>query len=127
MTTNIELESIAKQLSIPHFRGVFMKDQLKDMVLEDKECGIVNFERSNQNGSHWVGYYRDGKHNYYFDSYGSYILEELKNYLKSRIKTHNFQIQELNSDICGELTLLWLFLMSKGIPYEEAVLSLVSQ
>ena len=43
--TNIELSTYAKQLGIPYFRGVYMRDRLPAKVY-NKECGIVNLNTS---------------------------------------------------------------------------------
>ena len=51
--TNIELVTYARLLKIPDFRGVFMRDTLPQYPL-NVECGIVNFNTSNQPGSHRV-------------------------------------------------------------------------
>ena len=56
--TNFELQDLVKQLNIPNFRGVFMRDDLPDKT-RLKECGIVNFNTSKEPGSHWVCYYKD--------------------------------------------------------------------
>ena len=34
------------------------------------ESGIVNLNTSDQSGSHWICYYRNGSDRIYFDSYG---------------------------------------------------------
>lgn len=126
MTTNVELKDMVNQLGINNFRGVFMKDELKNMKPLENECCICNFEKTTQDGSHWVAWYKIGDDKYYFDSFGADILPEIKNYLLSPIWCHNFQIQDFNSEICGELCVLFLYLMSKSIPYEDVILSLVS-
>ena len=51
--TNMELVRYARLLEIPDFRGVFMRDMLP-LHLFRVECGIVNFNTSNQPGSHWM-------------------------------------------------------------------------
>jgi hypothetical protein len=125
MTTNKQLEEMAHKLAIPHFRGVYMCDQLQSLKPLEKESGVCNFQSTKQQGSHWVAWYKDGSRKSYFDSYGADILPELKAYLGSPIKCHNFQIQEFNSDVCGELCLLFIYLMNKGIPYEDFILSML--
>ena len=57
--TNIDIYRYARELEIPYFRGVFMRDTLPNKPYS-KECGIVNFNTSKQPGSHWVCYYKDG-------------------------------------------------------------------
>ena len=51
--TDFELVEYAKELKIENFRGVFMRDNLP-LKQYNKECGIVNFNKSSQSGSHWV-------------------------------------------------------------------------
>ena len=50
--TNIELPTYARELKIPHFRGVYMQDTLPHHPYS-VECSIVNLNTSNQAGSHW--------------------------------------------------------------------------
>jgi hypothetical protein len=125
MTTNSELLTMADKLGLEKFRGVFMADELKSLRQEANECGIVNFMLSSQKGSHWVAWYEEGDEKYYFDSYGADILPQLKDYLGSPIQCHSFQIQDFDSDICGELCLLFIYLMSKDMSYEDVILSMV--
>ena len=40
MTTNFQLENEAEKLKHRNFRGVVMRDQLKDLKTLDKECEI---------------------------------------------------------------------------------------
>ena len=80
--TNIELEYYAKELKIPHFRGVFMRDTLPKKT-KKIECGIVNLNTSKENGSHWTAYFKKARR-IYFDSYGQITPIEIQNYLKTR-------------------------------------------
>ena len=81
--TNLELLEYAKQLNIPKFRGVFMRNTLPKKPHEI-ECGIVNLNTSLEPGSHWVAYYKNKKERIYFDSYGQVVLAELNDYLKTK-------------------------------------------
>ena len=51
--SNFDLITYSKELKIPNFRGVYMRDNLPSHPYKN-ECGIVNFNTSNQSGSHWV-------------------------------------------------------------------------
>ena len=51
--SNFELEDAAKRLKIPSFRGVFLLDTLPKKP-NKKECNIVNFDKSDGPGTHWV-------------------------------------------------------------------------
>ena len=125
MTTNIDLIKMAKTLNIANFRGVFMKDELKNMTPNENECAIVNCERSDQKGSHWTSYVKYGKQKYFFCSFGSPIVSEIKEYLGSPILCSNFQIQSFDSSECGELCILFLYLMSSGLNYEDIIISML--
>ena len=65
--SNFELLDYAKQLNIPNFRGVFMRDTLPKTPWPI-ECGIVNFNTSFEPGSHWIAYHKNKKEKIYFDS-----------------------------------------------------------
>ena len=58
--SNFELKDAAKRLKIPSFRGVFLLDTLPRKP-NNKECGIVNFDKSGGPGTHWVAWYKKGK------------------------------------------------------------------
>ena len=81
--TNFDLIKYARALEIKHFRGVFMRDTLPRSP-NHKECGIVNFNKSDQTGSHWVCYYKDGENRIYFDSFGQITPIEIQKYLKNK-------------------------------------------
>ena len=57
---NLELEDAVKKLKIPSFRGVFLLDTLPKKP-NKKECGIVNFNKSGDLGTHWVAWYKTVK------------------------------------------------------------------
>ena len=37
---------------------MFMKDELPQKI-NNIECGLINLQNSNENGSHWVAYYKN--------------------------------------------------------------------
>ena len=129
-STNYYLINRAKELKFKNFRGVFMRDELKERIkkaalkpFEKQESGIMNFDVSSDPGSHWVAWYKDCENEknrpeklYYFDSYGTAVPDELREYLcygskkiefkkntfeNKKILRSDFMIQEVNSDICG--------------------------
>jgi hypothetical protein len=56
--TDIDISKLANDLGITNFRGVFMKDKLPQKINE-VECGIINLELSDKNGSLWTAYYKN--------------------------------------------------------------------
>ena len=79
---NFELSAYARELGIPHLRGVFMRDTLPRQPYS-VEGGIVNLNTSSQYGSHWVCYYRNKTNRIYFDSFGQINPMEIQRYLKT--------------------------------------------
>src|SRR5277367_6170770 len=105
-TTDGELIKMVKDLGIKNFRGCFMRDTLPTNPLQN-ECGILNFQSSEDgNGTHWSAYFKKGTVKIFFDSFGTNPPDELVKYLGKGILSNTFQIQKINSDICGELCVL---------------------
>ena len=94
-----------------------MRDTLP-RIAHQKECGIVNFNTSEQTGSHWVCYFKDGMNQrIYFDSFGQVTLEEIQKYLKTKkeyetgkavIQRNTDIFQCINTHVCGHLYLFVL-------------------
>ena len=125
--SNFDLIKYVKDLNIPNFRGVFMRDELPNKPWYH-ECGIVNFNTSTEPGSHWIAYYKNGKNRIYFDSYGQVILDEISKYLKSDSEKINDEaviarntdiVQDFNTHICGHLCLYVLKSLSIGQSYRD--------
>ena len=131
--SNIDLIYYAEQLSIPHFKGVFMSNQLPSNH-QSTECGIMNLNKSNQAGSHWVAWLcLQNRHKYYFDSYGQDIPIELQRYLKTNKEFENNEavvrrnaivVQHVNSSECGRLCLFVLCSLSDGVAYDVILTTL---
>ena len=128
--TNTELYAYAKDLKIQNFRGVFMRNTLPRTV-NRVECGIVNFNTSDQSGSHWVCYFKNGDRRIYFDSFGQVTLDEIQKYLKtpfqyrmgeSIIQRNTDIVQHTNTHVCGHLCLLVLTLLTREHQSFERVL-----
>ena len=98
--TNIDICKYVRELDIPNFRGVFMRDTLPHQPYT-KECGIVNFNTSTQSGSHWICYYKNGVNKrIYFDSFGQVTLDEVQKYLKTLKEYETGQaVIQRNTDI----------------------------
>ena len=127
--SNFDIQKIAKHLEIPNFKGVFTRDQLPKKI-GNKEAGIVNLNTSNEPGSHWVAYFRDGSKKIYFDSFGQVIPTEIQKYLKTNdeyrnnlpvIERNTDVVQEPNTVICGHLCLYVLDNLSKGVNFQDII------
>jgi hypothetical protein len=115
---------MVKELKIKNFRGVFMRDTLPNKI-KNKECGIVNLDSVENEGTHWVCYYKNKNEKYYFDSFGLDPPSEIKNYLGEDILVSTFVIQKLGTNYCGHLCLKVLYEMNNGKSFEEAIFSIL--
>jgi hypothetical protein len=111
-------------VAIPNFRGVFMRDTLPSKI-NNFECGIVNLDSSENNGTHWVAYYKNKTHCIYFDSFGLPAPLELEHYFNQPYFYQTFQLQDANDYICGHLCLYVLRGLTKGISFKNIILSLI--
>jgi len=111
--TNFEIENIVNSIFINSasqntiFRGVFMRDNL-NLSPNKEEIGILNLDSIENNGTHWVLYYKSNHNCYYFDSFGQGPPEELLKYLKNNIWASTFVLQEIGSKYCGYLCICLL-------------------
>ena len=51
--SNYELIDFAKKLKMKYFRGYYMNDEIPKKI-KTNECGIVNLQDSDEQGSHHV-------------------------------------------------------------------------
>ncbi len=122
--TNFDILSLVPKLKIINFRGVFARDNLPKKPLKN-ESGVINLNRKDQRGSHWLSYYKRGDERIVFDSFGCVIPLELQKYLKTKTEYEkNIKCiwrctqrnQDFNSSICGHLSLFVLYLLQRMKP-----------
>ncbi len=102
---NYQLLEAAKD--IPHFRGVYLRNELKNQKPKIKECGIVNLDIDK--GTHWTAYRKNRNNVIYFDPFGIQPPKEVIEYFTpSTIYYSTVQLQDLDSSICGVLCLSFL-------------------
>lgn len=110
VTTNVQLEQLAKRMRIPFFRGVFMRNNLPISGVRENESGIVNLDDVDGPGTHWVAYIKRGNQAIYFDSFGNLRPpKELVLYLNVvKIEYNHTPYQNYNQNNCGQLCLRFL-------------------
>ena len=101
-----------------------MKDTLPSVSYKN-ECGIMNLDSNENNGTHWTCWYRKSKDVcYYFDSFGVEPPKEFNTYIKTDILYSTYKIQQYNDVICGHLCLLVLSASFK-MNYHDILLKLL--
>ena len=116
--SNFELEDALKKLKTPSFRGVFLLHTLPKKP-NKKEFGILNFDKSDGSGTHWVAWYKNGKTKIYFDSYGVRPPIEVIQYLGKPISYNTDQVQPAGWVSCGHLCLYVLKELSAGHEFQK--------
>ena len=68
-------------MGIKYFRSIYSRDRLPDRIRK-KECGIINLDSIEGQGTHWVCYRNIDKQMVeYFDPFGLIMPHEIYHYL----------------------------------------------
>lgn len=108
--TDADLMKYAKVMKVPHFRGVFMRNDLPKSGAVNVESAIVNLDDKDGPGTHWVAYKKIGDKVSYFDSFGNLRPPaELLTYLSVGSVNYNYEnYQNYNTMECGHLCMKFL-------------------
>ena len=109
-----EIDAVGRK-EFAAWAGVFPSDRVK---LKPYHYYVINVDRHNQSGSHWLACYTSGKRAYIFDSYSRSIPKLVPHLVKS-IRKQGFSLGKTNvvknqeqrgwtSEVCGVLCLSWL-------------------
>ena len=116
--SNFQLIDAAKNLKIKNMRGVFVRDELPKRP-KKVECGILNLDDSQGNGTHWTAWIKKDNEKQYFDSYGLAPPVELVEYLKDPVYYNSERVQPDGAVICGHLCLYMLKKRSDGCNFQD--------
>ena len=115
--SNFDLEKWIDDLEIKYFRSIYSRDRLPDKI-KKKDCGIINLDSIEGQGTHWVCYRNIDKQMVeYFDPFGLIMPHEVHHYLAKSGKKVIFSQDEIqNRDIvlCGYWCLYYLNERQKG-------------
>lgn len=121
MTTNIDLEKLAKKNKIPLDYVVFKNELVK--LPKDKQLYIIiNMSDVGHPGTHWVSLYYSPSLCVYFDPFGveppNEVIKFCENSKLDRMsKTFlysDYQIEDIDGTNCGQLSLKFLDIVSKA-------------
>ena len=115
--SNFDLEKWVDDLEIKYFRSIYSRDRLPDQIRK-KECGIINLDSIEGQGTHWVCYRNIDPHMVeYFDPFGLIMPHEISHYLSTSGKKIIFsqdEIQNRDTVLCGYWCLYYLIERQKG-------------
>ena len=115
------------------FKGVYAIDEISKIPISNKMGVILNLDKHNQPGSHWVALYidTDGDQSVeYYDSFAEEPPESLMKDLKDLIakinpevslkfKVNKIKQQSEKSDSCGVLAMQFLIDRFNGKPFKD--------
>ena len=100
-----------------------MRDEIKETapINFKKPLNIItNNNTSDENGNHWSAFHKNDENvfdsvpqKFWFDSYGSPVLQEIVQTFKSPILRNTSKFQEFNTSYCGQLHWPTHFLVPK--------------
>ena len=111
VTTNVQLDRLARRMRVLYFRGVFMRNALPTSGARRRESGIVNLDDATGSGTHWVAYAKRNNRIVYFDSFGNLRPPvELVRYLGNdvTIEYNRTSRQTYDQSVCGQMCLRFL-------------------
>ena len=115
--SNFDLEKWVDDLEIIYFRSIYSRDRLPDQIRK-KECGIINLDSIEGQGTHWVCCRNIDKLMVeYFDPFGLIMPHEISHYLSKSGKKIVFsqdEIQNRDTVLCGYWCLYYLIERQKG-------------
>ena len=127
MKTNFDLIRLAKKYNIP-LVDVVNKDLL--FYLPKKDGGYiinlddtVNSKGQRNSGSHWVAFFIWNGKAVFYDSFGIVPDYTIQNFLKgyAPFEYNTREIQNINSGICGDFCLFFLYFMSRKVKYNDKI------
>jgi hypothetical protein len=105
-----------------------MCDELNNIEIKFPLNIICNLQDSTKTGSHWTKIYCDDNEKIFYCPFGSNIPKEIKKFLllidDRPILTSDLQTQPFDSDQCGPYCLLILYLLNRGLKFEDIILEL---
>lgn len=125
-TYSHDLEAYGKGL-LNQFRGVFTRDQLKQLKMRTGDSLIVNTDTSRQKGEHWCALYKYKPNGYiFYDSFGRDYKVTMKRSLDHFNFVSNSDItdreQMMHETSCGERCLVFLYICENlGIKYAKLI------
>ena len=113
--TLLKLEPSTKHI----FRGVYPIDRLPR---RQKGAYVINLDKHNEPGSHWVAVFDDGHQVEYFDSYG--IAPSITSFVGLNAIYSSITLQPLYSNACGFYCVYYIIHRAKGVAMHDILLLL---
>ncbi len=112
---DFQIIKYAREYKIPYFRGIYFRDTLPKKPKE-YETSIVNLDKNENQGTHWVCYIKRKSKIIYFDPLGNVSPPlELIIYFSGNTVYYNHQSKQKPGTVnCGHLCLKFLISQTKS-------------
>jgi len=128
-----QIESVMNNYKQKGYRGVYAIDEVDKIPVSNKMGVVLNLDKHNQPGSHWVALYIDADGDQsveYYDSFAEDPPESLMKDIKIivdkinpdtylKFKINKIKQQSESSDSCGFLAMQFLIDRFNGKPWKE--------
>ncbi len=128
-----QLENVMKEYKDKGFKGVYAIDEIDKIPVSNKMGVILNLDKSDQPGSHWVALYIDADDDQtveYYDSFAEEPPESLMKDIKKlvdkinpevylKFKVNRIKQQSESSDNCGIHAMKFLINRFNGKPFKD--------
>ena len=115
LLSDVDIRILSKMFGI-NLIDVCFKSKLNNMKIVKSGSYVINLDRDDIEGTHWVCLYVKGNQAIYHDSFGEEApLEVIKFCKRGNVKLlmNHFQIQHLLSTACGYYCIAFLHWMTK--------------
>lgn len=111
-----QLDRAGKDIFGSRFHGVYPSDKIPKLT-DRKPYAILNLDRSDEPGSHWIALAKVGNNSIVYDSFGRHHTKIIPSLLYSGngklISTDDDQEQHILATDCGARSLSWLEFLDK--------------
>lgn len=128
-----QIEEMMQPFNKDGFAGVIASDEIHKLPTKKRMGFVMNLDKSNQPGSHWVAVYIDADRDKSIEYYDSYGKEPPKSFLKQikslvnkinpdsylKFKVNKIVDQRANSDTCGWFAQKFLIDRFNGVPFKD--------
>jgi len=120
----MDSEKIRRLLGrVEMFNGVFPADRLPRHRLKKPTLLVVNTDRSDKPGQHWVAMYFDGEgYGELFDSLATTPIKTFKDFMNrncTRWLKNDMQLQSIISRFCGHYVVMYCVLRARGFDIQR--------
>jgi hypothetical protein len=130
VTTDSDLSATGRRLIGREFSGVYASDRIPKFKASGTTYYIVNIDRHDQPGTHWLALVRRGRDVYLYDSFGRPVQQTLP-HLPDLCVSQGMKLdagksrpeQRVDQDDCGARSMAWLLLFKRFGPRVAKLIS----